>query len=87
MRMGFALAIATCLAGSPAFADVAFGPDHDGIRHEERVEHERDAAHRDRERAREHAEAAREDADAARDREHRVDNDRDRGGVRLEVGH
>ena len=80
MRIGFAVAIAACLAGSPAMADVVIGTDHDATRHEDRANQERDAAHHDMDKAREHTVAA-------HDQERRGDNDKDREGVRVEIGH
>ena len=87
MRIGFALAMAAFLAGSPAMADVVINTDNDAAHHQDRAEQERNAAHRDQQMAREHADAAREHADAARDEAHRADHDTNRDGVRVEIGH
>jgi hypothetical protein len=65
---------------SPAMGDVVIGTNHDATRHEDRANQERDAAHHDMDKAREHTVAA-------HDQERRGDNDKDREGVRVEIGH
>lgn len=79
MRLGFAVAMAVCLAGSPAMADMTITTDHDAAHHEDRADQERNAAHRDMEKSHEHAATAREE-------QNRRDHDADRhGGVHVDV--
>jgi len=99
MRFGYAVAIAACLGGSPAMAELVIGGDHDSARHEDRADQQREAAHHDMDEARQKAAvgnfrgAAHEQAEArehrseAREHERRADRDRDHDGVRVEIGH
>ena len=99
MRIGYAVAVAALLAGTPAMAQVIVGGgDNDAARHEQRADQDRSAGRQELSEA--HHEAARGDyRDAARDQaeahqdwngarhqEHDADHDSN-GGVRVEVGH
>jgi len=98
MRTAYAIGLAAFLAASPAMADVVIGGgDHDAVRHEQRADQDRGAAHHDQSQAQRDAAmgnyhgAAREQNEARqewRDANHqdrKADRD-DHGGVHLEVG-
>jgi hypothetical protein len=99
MRIGYAVAVAALLAGSPAMAQVIIGGgDNDAARHEYRADQDRAAGRQEMNEAR--GEAARGDyRDAARDqteahhdwnaaRHQEQDAARDsNGGVTVELGH
>ena len=98
MRIGYALAVAGILAGSPAMAQVIIGGGDDAARHDYRADQERNAARRDMRESRERAamgdyrgaererERAREHWAESREQRERAERDADRGGVRLNFG-
>lgn len=99
MRIGYAVAVAALLAGTPAMAQVIVGGgDNDSTRHEYRADQDRAAGRQEMNDARHEAargdyrDASRDQAEAhqdwkgARHQEHDADRDSN-GGVRVEVGH
>jgi hypothetical protein len=100
MRIGYAVAVAALLAGTPAMADfsITAGGDNASARHAYRADQDRAAGRQEmneargeaargdyRDAARDQAEA-RQDWRAARQQDHAADRD-DNDGVRLRIGH